>query len=561
MNRSSSKTWLITGLGIVLTCGLGAWVHLKLYAMSGTLALDVPLVALFTVAWLFGITWWRRGVGWFFRRERLCLYVWTAAGVATVIVLGYVEEAGRGRRAWAAVQHEWSVSGERFDLSAIVPAPVRDEDNFAMTPVLAALFDYKEIPWGPGGQRQYSNPEAVKQLMAIQLPKNRDLYEGWIEARPTDLRAWQLYFCTNGMITASDGDDPADDILKGLASYQDVFNELRSASSRPSAQYPCHYEKGWFAERPHLAVLINLGHLLNLKSVAELSEGKITEAFADVKLAIRLADSLKGEPGVAPSDTRGEMLVDSLQPIWEGLARHLWTDGQLSSFQDAFGGTDLLAEHLVAVRGETILWMDFLSQAPKEDSAPANPLENTKVVRNIYPSGWRLSHQAGLYRFYKDFLTATLDATEQRVFVDKIHAADRQLRRTYVPMDPFFRILITPKLKEVFKESVLQTAFTQTAINEAFLACALERHRLDHGRLPETLDAIPVHLLPAVGKAPHDLITGQPLRYQPVADGFMLYSVGWNQTNDGGKPPPLDKDWLGNPVVNLAKNDWAWRGK
>jgi hypothetical protein len=553
------------GLSIVLTCVLGAWVHLKLYAISGTLALDVPLVALFTVAWLFGITWWGRGVGWFFRRERLWLYVWTVAGVVTVIVLGYVEEAGRGRRDWAAVQHEWSVSGERFDLSAILPSPLRAEDNFAMTPVLAALFDYKELPCGPGGQKQYSNPEAVKRLTAIQLPKNRDLYEGWIQARPTDLRAWQLYFRTNGMITASDGGDPADDILKVLSRYDSVFDEMRSASSRPSARYQCQYEKGWSVERPHLAVLSNLAHLLNLKSVAELSEAKTTEAFADVKLIVRLADSLKGEPGASPLVTRDVMLADLMQPIWEGLALHLWTDAQLSSFQDAFHGTDLLAEHLVAIRGETILWVDFLNQTPpnktSEDIAPGNPLEHIKVVRNIYPSGWLLAQRAGLYRFYKDFLTASVNADEQRVFVDKIHASDRQLSRTYVPMDQFFRTFITPKLKQVFDESALEIAFTQTAVNEAFLACALERYHLKHGRFPETLDAIPVDLLglPADGNPPHDLITGQPLHYGPTADGFLIYSVGWNQTDDGGKPPPFDKDWRGNPVVNLSKQDWVWR--
>ena len=75
-------------------------------------------------------------------------------------------------------------------------------------------------------------------------------------------------------------------------------------------------------------------------------------------------------------------------------------------------------------------------------------------------------------------------------------------------------------------------ARNQTLANEAFLACGLERYRLAHGQYPDTLDA----LVPQFAeKLPHDIIGGQPLKYHRTADGqFVLYSVGWNEKDDGG---------------------------
>ena len=55
-------------------------------------------------------------------------------------------------------------------------------------------------------------------------------------------------------------------------------------------------------------------------------------------------------------------------------------------------------------------------------------------------------------------------------------------------------------------------------------------------------------------KLPTDIITGQPLKYRLKTGGqFVLYSVGWNQKDDGGVPGPK-KD--GTPDPKLG--DWVW---
>jgi hypothetical protein len=66
----------------------------------------------------------------------------------------------------------------------------------------------------------------------------------------------------------------------------------------------------------------------------------------------------------------------------------------------------------------------------------------------------------------------------------------------------------------------------------AFVAVALERFRRDHGSWPETLDALVPQYLAAVPADPQD---GKPLRLKRRPDGVVVYWIGHDDTDDGGK--------------------------
>ena len=94
-----------------------------------------------------------------------------------------------------------------------------------------------------------------------------------------------------------------------------------------------------------------------------------------------------------------------------------------------------------------------------------------------------------------------------------------------------FHFLVRLLLPELGKYAE-RTAYVQNAANMARMAIALERYRLAHGGFPESLDALAPQFME---KIPHEIINGQPLHYRRSDDGqFVLYSVGWNETDDGG---------------------------
>ena len=80
------------------------------------------------------------------------------------------------------------------------------------------------------------------------------------------------------------------------------------------------------------------------------------------------------------------------------------------------------------------------------------------------------------------------------------------------------------------------------AINDAAdAAIAIERYRRKHGKLPEKLDELVPEFLPQVPVDPFD---GQPLRYLIDEEGCRIYSIGEDDTDDGG-----EGDLAGDPDV------------
>ncbi|MHC4404429.1 MAG: hypothetical protein ACYTG0_32650 [Planctomycetota bacterium] len=74
---------------------------------------------------------------------------------------------------------------------------------------------------------------------------------------------------------------------------------------------------------------------------------------------------------------------------------------------------------------------------------------------------------------------------------------------------------------------------------------AVRVYRAERGRNPERLtDLVPEYL----SAVPEDPFSEEPLIYRRTPTGYMLYSVGHNRRDDGGrKPPPTD--WRGGDIV------------
>jgi hypothetical protein len=86
------------------------------------------------------------------------------------------------------------------------------------------------------------------------------------------------------------------------------------------------------------------------------------------------------------------------------------------------------------------------------------------------------------------------------------------------------------------------------------VAFALAAYRREHGRYPEKLDALaPKHL----ATIPGDLFSGKALIYRSAANAYLLYSVGINGKDDGGRSydddPPGDDLSVRMPLPALKQ--------
>jgi len=71
----------------------------------------------------------------------------------------------------------------------------------------------------------------------------------------------------------------------------------------------------------------------------------------------------------------------------------------------------------------------------------------------------------------------------------------------------------------------------------------VERFRQTNQNLPETLQALVPAFLPSIPQDPFD---GKPLRFKKLSAGYVIYSVGPEKIDNGGK------DGSGNLIFTLA---------
>jgi hypothetical protein len=86
------------------------------------------------------------------------------------------------------------------------------------------------------------------------------------------------------------------------------------------------------------------------------------------------------------------------------------------------------------------------------------------------------------------------------------------------------------------------------------VAFALAAYRRDHGRYPASLDDLAPRFLKSV---PGDVFSGKALVYRPAEKGYLIYSVGANGKDEGGRwyddDPPGDDPRVRMPLPELKR--------
>jgi hypothetical protein len=91
---------------------------------------------------------------------------------------------------------------------------------------------------------------------------------------------------------------------------------------------------------------------------------------------------------------------------------------------------------------------------------------------------------------------------------------------------------------------------SRTAVEAAATAVALTRYRRAHGDWPSSLDLLVPRFLAAIPRDPFD---GAPLRYA-LRDGVpLMWSIGNDRIDDGGRPAAGEEDTLDSPKMSRWK--------
>ncbi len=493
------------------------------------------------------------------------------AWAATIIALLYGFENWRGRRAWKRHERQLLARGEQLDFRQFLLKPIPDDQNFAATPFVAS-WSIKGNTDSNIWQDSYY-PKIINKIRTRRDGPHRNL---------VDLVAWQMALdalrsgtLANAGPFHSEKTDPESRRAAGLAILESMkemgpgIAELRAASARPGARYPIEFkEDPWSMAFPHLPHLKSTCQRLRLKASAELAAGQSAAAFDDVKLMFYLADTIKNEPFVISYLVRIGCREMAIHTIWEGLVQRAWTEAHLQELQTRLTDRDFLKNlkhNLNAEHAAGIMTPELIEKlGVKYFFALSDSLDSTHWLAdsfvlslgNLAPSGWLYQEKFNYSRLFHMQQQPLLDeagAVKPRISPAELKAAAGKMDRELAYKIRFagaawnhtlFASLLLPALGNISMKAMTG----QTSTDHAALACALERYRLAKGNFPERLDALVPQF---IGQLPNDLITGEPYKYQRSdADQFILYSVGWNEKDDGGTP--------GERLYDSRDGDWIW---
>jgi hypothetical protein len=498
----------------------------------------------------------------------------------------YIEENWRGKHAWKVYARELEAKGEHLDFNYFIPPPVPDEQNFALTPVVASC--YSRFLDRKGNLINPQNTNVVNRLQMnimrngalapypTNLSDTNPAHDAphigrWQQAELTDLKAWQFYYRlpqdtnspyfphTNEFPVTTEPQSPPADVLQALSKFDSAIEELRQASRMPFSRFPLNYaahDPGQIIS-PHLGSLKSCATVLQLRAVAELEDGQPDKALSDVRLMLYLAGSSRTEPLPWFSSVRMSLTDSALQPIWEGLARQQWSDDQLIALEQELAGFDALKDYKFAMQSGMTWHLKCIEYLRTERMANSindwddHIMWGLTLAYCLSPSGWFYLNAKATARMYEIASPTSAEWNRQIISPEISKRFDRALRleyrRHFIP-DHILVPFVVPPLDR----KAANYARTQAAVDMARIALALERYRRAQGGYPEQLDVLAPQF---IEKIPHDIINGQPLHYHRTDNKkFLLYSVGWNGKDDGGVP-----DDRRQTIISELQGDWCWQ--
>ncbi len=497
--------------------------------------------------------------------------------IATLVALFYAIENWRGRAAWRAFQTQAAANGLTFDAEKIIPPEIPPALNMFEA---APWIELRLLRTTNAGKTTYRTPEATTSpWFELAPPHNNEApaSANLFLARRMDLSAWQNFYrgsnnvfetatgaTTNYFPIAPTAQSPAQDVLLALSRHDERLAQLRSAAERPDARFGINYEDGFGALLPHLTKLKRIMQFLQLRATAELAAGASNAALEDILLGLRINRAIESEPILVSHLVAIAAFHISLTPIWEGLADHRWNDEQLTALERELSRHDFLANYHRAMAGErySAIWtIDYLKHTanPSEifeltatdASTPSFDRALGKISFKLTPSGWFEQNKAAIGRMHLRYLHPQVDTQQRLVSPDKFKATSQALNTMSRSPYDLFTALLLPALDKASKKF----AIAQSYLDLARVAIALERYRLANGSYPTSLTALAPKYLPEI---PHDIINGNPLNYSRRDDSFVLYSVGLNQTDDGGQVGLRHGKKETDTVVDHDQGDWVW---
>ena len=335
-------------------------------------------------------------------------------------------------------------------------------------------------------------------------------------------------------------------IAQVLDDNQEPIALLEEAATFSTSRYPVDLTRGHATLLPHLGGFRNTLYLLCLKALFAAEQGQPAVAADALAAAFAVADSLAPEPITISQLVRLASQQIALSATEQVINRTALREDDLSRLDKILSAAYDPNAMIRGFVGERCMAIQALSR-PQEAGLGLAP-----VVASEGPSRLDLRIAQTLGKV-DHFLVEYIDQTNRQITAMRLPPQERQqaLEEARPQADQLIEAhkklsYFTPTLSRFVRNDLTNLA----RIRVGRVAVAVERYRVAQGQLPDQLDdLVPTYL----ESAPQDPYDGQPLRYKRLSPGFVVYSIGSDLSDDGGKErPPRKRGQPSEPLYDIT---------
>jgi hypothetical protein len=439
-----------------------------------------------------------------------------------------------------------NAAGER-DLRAALAETERLDPHWRLEDVEAdrAVIPEAENSGGPA--------VAAKQLLPANWPswdyppaaqdppdaeqKRRDLEEGFHDLEP------------QRQLNEEQATALRDEVRRAAA----ALAEASKLVGRTEGRYPITYSPDFISTLiPHTQDARLIADLLGYDTVLRAQDKDPDGALASCRGALNAGRSIGDEPLLISQLVRIACRAMATRQAERVLAQGEPSEGALRQFQELLEKEESEPLLLIVARGEragTDRLMETIQSGKTKLSARSLTVlagvgekgaPSLSDDLTLWMPGSYKSQRAAMLRYMNRYVELAKLPPEQQ------HAPFQQLEATAKDQPVLVRLL-APALGKVADAA----RRSQAQMRCATVATAAERYRLARGRWPDRLDELKdAGYLPGLPADPYD---GQPLRWRRLDDGRVVYSIGPDCQDDGGK---LDRRNAAAPGTDIGFRLW-----
>jgi hypothetical protein len=326
-----------------------------------------------------------------------------------------------------------------------------------------------------------------------------------------------------------------------------ALEELRKIAGMPRGRHRISYKRNVLNTLlPDQASARGVARVLVLDAMRRGQDRDVSGAMISCRAALNAGRSLGDEFFIISQLIRGSCVISACQAVERTLAQGEPPATELTNFSKLLAAEDAFADLLVAARGERASDQEVFDAVESGDVSIAELADgrlgwHERIFGLIYRDNVRDEHPIMLAMMSRWIAIAQLPSHEQAAAEQQFNQGIRELPETAI-----LTRLLLPALTKVGEASRRKHA----CIRCTLVALACERYRRDHGGWPESIDKLCPKYLDAVPSDPFD---GQPLRYHRLDDGVVIYSVGPDGADNGGK---LDREHPNQPGADIGFRLW-----